>query len=264
MTKRGVVCILLLCILIALTSVAAITCSRNSAYRWSSKLCEAIRQGDTNAALELVKEGASKGYSMDTLNKYPSYLWSALESTPRTPLQVSCEYGNYLVAAQLLESGATVYPAEGGIPTSPVLCVIRRHYLPDDQALIQLLIRHGASLDDDEYGPLITDAAFRSPRDFSAEPDPVTGNYPYSEIAAKGIADVFLLVSEYRDCYDVNGASRNALHCAAVMGNWPLVEILITQFSFPLDAEDIDGKTAYELALERGASKDILDLLIPR
>lgn len=259
MPKRVVVWILLLCILLALTYTAA-----TSAYRWSGKLCEAIRKGDTSAALELIEEGARKGYSMDTLSKYPSPLWSALESTPQTPLQVSCVYGNYSVAERLLKSGAAVYPAEGGIPTSPVLCVIRRHYLPDDRALIQLLIEHGASLDDDAYGPLITDAAFRSPRDFSAEPDPVTGSYPYSEIAAKGIADVFLLVSECRDCYAVNGANRNALHCAAVMGNWPLVEILATQFHFPLDAEDINGKTAYELASESGASKDILDLLIPR
>ena len=264
MYKRRVFWILLLCILIILTSILVVTYSRTSAYRWSSKLCKAIQQGDTNTALELVEVGISKGYSMDTLNKYPSYIWSALESTPRTPLQVSCECGNYLVAAQLLDAGATVYPAKGGIPTSPVFCVIRRHYLPDDQALIQLLIQHGATLEDDEYGQLIIDAAFRSPRDFSAEPDPVTGKYPYSEIVATGIADVFLLISAYRDCYAVNSANQNALHCAAAMGNWPLVEILTTQFDFPLDAEDIYGNTAYSLALESGASSKMLDLLIPQ
>lgn len=263
MNKKLTIRIFLLAVAIGLAGIAIAAYIQTAPYRWSGELCEAIRRGNTKDALQLIEEGTDKGYSMDTLSGYPSHIWTALESTPTTPLQSACIYGNYAVAQQLLVSGATVHPAEGGNPTEPVLCVIRRAYSSDDLALIRLLIQHGAVLEDDTSGVLITDAAFRAPLDFRAKPDSVTGKYPYNETVAKGIADVFLLLAEHRDCYAVNGANRNALHCAAAMGNWYLVEILILQFEFPLDAEDADGKTAYDLAQACGASENLLTLLRP-
>lgn len=232
-----------------------------SPYRWSAQLYEAIRQENTETALALIEEGQKKGYSPDTLNTYPSFLMSMLEATPQTPLQAACRYGNLDVVLALLEAGASVRPAEGGIRTEPVFCVIRRHWSSSDAEIIRLLIAHGATLEDDDFGPLITDAAFRAPLDFCAEPNSVTGQYPYSEAAACGITETFLLLAEYKDCYVENGAQRNALHCAAIMANWPLVKVLATEFNYPLDAKDIDGKTAYDLADEAGATEIVLDLL---
>ena len=232
-------------------------------YRWSGKLCEAIRRGDTESALNYVAEGKDKGYSMDTLSAYPSPLCGLAETAPCTPLQAACEYCNLTVAQQLLDAGASVYPSEGGIGTGLVYIVIRNHYSQDETQLLELLIQHGAPLEDDEYDPLITDAACRSPRNFEAEPDPTTGAYPYDESVAKGITESFLLLVEHKDYYTVNGANRNALHCAVIMGNWPLAETLAIQFNFSLDAKDMNGKTAYDLAKEEGAPSHILDLLQP-
>lgn len=263
MDKKRTIRILLLVMAIGLASVAVAVYACTEPYRWSGALCEAIRQGDTNAALQLIEDGTDKGYSMDTLSTYPSPMWAALESTPTTPLQAACIHSNYTVAQQLLAMGATVHPAEGGLSTEPILCVIRRAYSPEDLALIRLLVQHGAALEDDASGVLITDAAFRAPLNFHTEPDSVTGEYPYDETVAKGITDVFLLLAEHRDCYVVNGAGRNALHCAAAMGNWYLVTVLTTQFDFPLEAEDINGKKAYDLAQEQGASEELLTLLRP-
>ena len=232
-------------------------------YRWSGKLCEAIRCGDTESALGYIAEGKDKGYSMDTLSAYPSPLWGLAETAPRTPLQAACEYCNLTVAQQLLDAGASVYPSKGGINTGLIHSIIRNHYSPDEGKLLELLIQHGAPLEDDSYGPLITEAACRPPLNFDAELEPTTGAYPYDENIATGITESFLLLAKHKDCYTVNGANRNALQCAALYSNWPLVEALATQFDFPLGAKDMNEKTAYDLAKEEGAPPNILDLLQP-
>lgn len=261
MDKRSNVQRILFFVIVGLVGIVILSFISLAPYRWSGQLCEAIKENDTETAVTLIAEGKEKGYSMDTLSAHPSPLHIMLETTPETPLQTACSHGNLDVVRTLLDAGASVRPADGGIQTEPVFCVIRKAYSPSDADIIRLLIAHGAVLKDDAYGSLITDAAFRAPLNFRAEPDSVTGEYPYDEMAAQGITEVFLILAEYRDCYTVNGADRNALHCAVLMGNWSLTETLAREFDFPLDAKDIDGKTAYDLAKEQGASERLLELL---
>ena len=260
--KRMMYFFAVLAVLFTLTVVVAYI--NDAPFRWSRNLCEAIRVDDTDTALQLIDDGKIKGYSMDTLSERPSFIWTLLESSPKTPLQAACQSGNSLVVQRLLEEGASVQPVQGGLSTDPVLCVLHRPYAPEDLQIIQLLLDYGTESYGDFVGcSFVPAAAFRAPRNFSASPDPNTGKYPYDEAAAKGITDVVMLLSQHCDIYAVDGADRNALHCAVLMHNWHLVELLTTDFHFSLTASDVNGKTAYDLAQGSDAPQDILDLLKP-
>lgn len=253
-----------ICIMIIILLICGILLIHmsNKPFRWSQNLCEVIRLGDTDKALLLIDEGIRKGYDLNTLSERPSFLWSLLESTPQTPLQAACKHGNYAVAEKLLENGAEPIPVNGGLSTEPLLCVLRRQYLSNDKAIIQLLLDHGAVLSRNSgIDNTLTSAAQRAPRNFDATPDSNTGVYPYDETVAKGITEVFLLLAEEYDDDAVNEAGRTPLHCAVMMKNWYLVRVLVAEFSYSLDAKDMNGNTAYDLAVENEAANDILDLL---
>lgn len=238
---------------------------KNAPFRWSRSVCEAIRQENTETALQLIEEGVRKGYSMDTLSESPSRIWTFLEQTPQTPLQAACMYGNYPVAQQLFANGASAKAQKDGSTRESVFCVLCRAYKPTDAALIQLLIDHGAVFNDRQFGDaMMVQAAFRSPYIPGTDADSSPESQIYSAETAEGIADVFLLLSEYGNCYATNGAGQNPLHCAVMMENWHLVSILIEKFDYALDAQDIHGKTAYDLAVESGAEEEILSRLMPK
>ena len=237
---------------------------KNAPFRWSRSVCEAIRLEDTETALQLIDEGARKGYSMDTLSEPPALLWSFLEQSPQTPLQVACIYGSYPVAEQLFANGASAKAQKDGSTREPVFCVLCRAYSLDDAALIQLLIDHGAVFNDEQFGDaMMAQAAFRSPYIPGTGEDNSSGSRVYSAETAEGIADVFLLLSEYGNCYATNEAGQNPLHCAVMMENWHLVSVLIEKFDYALDTQDIHGQTAYDLAVESGAEEEILSKLMP-
>lgn len=237
---------------------------KSSQFRWSQKVCNAIRLGETETALQLIDKGIQKGYNLNTLSDQPSFFWTLIETTPLTPLQAACKYGNYVVAEKLVESGAVPKAIDGGLSTEPILCILRRAYSPDDKALIQLLLDNGAVLScNDGLENVLTNAAQRAPQDFNAKVDSVTGLYPYDEAVAKGITEVFLLLAEYCDGKTTNEAGRTPLHCAVLMGNWHLVRVLVSEFDYSLNAEDMSGNTAYDLAIENEAPNNILSLLTP-
>ena len=261
-SKKNVRCI---CIVIAafFAFIILLTYMSNKSFRWSRNVCDAIRLGDTDKALLLIDKGICKGYNLNTLSEHPSFLWTLLESTPQTPLQAACKKGNYAVAEKLLENGAEPVSADGGIDTEPLLCVLERSYLPNDKEIVQLLIDYGADLscDNGSRNNLLTNAAFRAPRDFDAEKDAKTGTHPYDETVARGITEVFLLLADGNDGDTANEAGRTPLHCAAMMENWYLVRVLVAEFSYSLDAKDMNGNTAYDLAVENKAPHDILNIL---
>lgn len=249
--------------LVIVALLALLICTYNSPFRWSRSVCEAIRVENTEKALRLIDKGIRKHYNLNTLSERPSFFWSLLEATPQTPLQAACKKGNYAVAEKLLRNGAKPVSVEGGIDTEPLLCILQRSYLPNDKALVQLLIDYGATLmcnNGSRYN-LLTNAAFRSPRNFAAEKDANTGMYPYDETVAREITEVFLLLADEQDVNTTNDAGRTSLHCAAMMENWCLVRTLVTEFGCSLEIEDINGKTAYDIAAENEAPSDILDLL---
>jgi len=256
--------VLYICIVIAALLVFALllTYMRNKPYQWSRNICDAIRVGDTDKALQLIDNGIRKGYDLNTLSECPSFLWILLEATPQTPLQAACKYGNYTVAEKLLENGAEPTSVNGGLNSDPLLCILRRQYLPNDKVLIQLLLNYGADANRNSgMDNIWTNAAQRAPRKFNAATDPNTGIYPYDETVAKGITEVFLLLSEGYVDDAVNEAGRTPLHCAIMMKNWYLTRVLVAEFSCSLDAKDLNGNTAYDLAVENEAPHDILGLL---
>lgn len=105
---------LFICVVIALLLVVGclLLYVNNAPFRWSRNLCDAIRLGETDKALQLIDTGIEKGYSLDTLSEHPSFIWSLLEATPLTPLQAACKNGNYSVAEKLLKEGTGVRPVD--------------------------------------------------------------------------------------------------------------------------------------------------------
>ena len=253
------------CVIVSITLILVIlTITNNAPFRWSRKLCNAIRMEDTTQAIQLIVEGKEKGYSLNTLSEPPSFIWTLLETTPETPLQTACKYGNYIVAEKLILEGASVSSFDGGLSWEPILCVLNRVYMPNDKALVELLINNDAALYDDsnEFNPMIA-AAYRAPLNFDAKPDTNSGKYPYDETVAKGISDVFMVLAEHYDCYTTDIVHRSPLHYAVLIKNWNLVCVLVNEFDYSLDSKDIYDKTAYDLAIEVDAPSTILQLLQP-
>lgn len=233
----------------------------NSAYYWSGELVSAIRAGNTETALELIDQGAAKGFNMDT-HEYPeTVITKFAEMDPRTPLRVACSMGNYEVAERLLQNGASANGYKGleRLGRSPVFEVILGAYSPTDLPLLQLLHAYGASFDADEYdGAPIVSAVKRSSLH-------VHDSFPSmsSEEITQGIAEIFVYLSQYTDCNVLDGGRRNALHNAAWYENWYLCEILVQEYGFSIDMKDSFGKTPYDYAVESAAPDYILALLQP-
>lgn len=251
------ICGILLFILIAATIVVY----QNSCYGWSSKLVEAIRRGDTDAALELIDKGVAREFSMDTYEYPPTWLTNMCEMWPETPLRIACNRRNYAVAERLLQEGAsaTGYAGARRLGRTPVFEVILRPYSPVDLPLLQLLHEYGAGFEYEKYdGYPIIEAVTRSCKVTQNDAPALTPD----EIS-KGIAEVFLYIAEHTDCYVLDGGKRNALHNAALYNNWYLCRILAEDFAFPLDAVDFQGNTAYDHAVKNDAPEEILLLLEP-
>lgn len=233
----------------------------NSAYYWSGALVSAIRAGNTETALELIDQGAGKGFSMDTYEYPETVITKFCEMDPRTPLRVACSMRNYEVAERLLQEGAsaTGYKGSERLGRSPVFEVILGAYSPADLPLLQLLHAYGASFDADEYdGAPIVSAVKRSSLY-------VHDSFPSmsSEEITQGIAEIFVYLSQYTDCNVVDGGRRSALHNAAWYNNWYLCAILIQDYGFSIDLKDSFNKTPYDYAVESEAPDYILALLQP-
>lgn len=233
----------------------------NSAYCWSGELVSAIRAGNTETALEMIDQGAAKGFSMDTYEYPETVITRFCEMSPDTPLRAACSFGNYEIAERLLQEGAsaTGYIGSERLGRSPVFEVILGPYAPTDLPLLQLLHAYGASFDADEYdGAPIAAAVARSSLLVHDSFPPMS-----SEEITQGIAEIFVYLSQYTDCTVLDGGKRSALHNAAWYKNWYLCEILVQDYGFAIDAKDAFGKIPYDYAAESEAPDDMLALLRP-
>lgn len=247
--------------LVLCTAYAALGGAENA---WSRRLCRAIREGDANDALDLMDEGAERGYSMDALTHPRTLVSMLLETTIATPLETAICAGDVALARALLERGAcpdnsaTATIGGTGNNGAPVWYVLGPQYAPTDLPMLQLLAEYGATFAEDVPGdPLIHRAARRS----AATCDlPEGGSTP--ENAARGVTEVFRFLAQYKDVH-VTVDGQSVLHIAAGCGNWPLCRALVEEYGLDTSLRMADGRTAYDLALENGAPQELLARLIP-
>lgn len=250
--------ILVLCAILLVGFVAHIIAT--APYRWSGRLVSAIRTGDNEKALQLIAEGIEKGYSMDTPTLRPSWLTKLCECTSYTPLAVACYEHNVTIVEALLENGSTFKGAkEGANGRSPVFFALSAPYSSELLDILILLADAGEDFCKDPYDgyPLHWASKCQFPQTSSA---PLTKQEYHQRIA-----EIIIFIMQHMpDPYVADGSGRTALHYAAINENWYLCELLVSVYNFPLDSRtNIDGLTAYDIALQNNAPAEILRLLMP-
>ncbi len=228
-------------------------------YRWSGRLVSAIRTGDNEKALQLIEEGIEEGYSMDTPTLKPSWLTRLCECTSYTPLAVACYEHNVTIVEALLENGSTIEGAKEGAGRSPVFFALSAPYSSELLDVLILLADAGEDFGKDPYDgyPLHWAARCQFPQ-MSAEP--LT-----KQDFHHGIEEIIIFIMQHMpDPYVAYGNGFTALHYAAIRENWYLCELLVSVYKFPLDSRtNVDGLTAYDIALQNNAPAEILSLLMP-
>lgn len=229
---------------------------------WSRRLCRAIRDGDTPAALAMMDAGKERGYSMDALTLPRSFVNTLCEQTITTPLETALQARDVELAQALLERGAcpnqfgTTSIGGTGNNGAPVWYAFGAWYAPTDIPMLQLLLDYGADFSAEVWGePHIIRAARRSAKNSHL---PEGENTP--ENAAMGVTEVFRFVAQYTDVHVVY-AGRSALHIAAMYENWLLCRALVEEYGIDTSLKMADGRTAYDIALENGAPEELLTLM---
>lgn len=251
--KKRVI-IIILCII--LISVFLKLNVYNSQHAWTEDLIEAINDGNTAEVSKLLEDS-----SMDINKKgggapFPINLMSG-ELMDDTPFSYAVIMSNFEIIEMLAKHGA-----DTNMGADNTLAFILRGVHGEDEwsgiyHLVKILLANGA------------------------EPDGVEGeldNNPLMAVASMQVADgkkvskekmrttVELYQLIYKHCeektpYD-HITKTTPLHAAAENGNIELVRHLIEETHADIYAEDTDGKTAYEYALEADYS-EVAEFLKP-
>lgn len=259
--KKRIVMIICAAVLLLAGSHSVLGGAENA---WSRRLCRAIREGDTPAAIAIMDEGVARGFSMDALTLPRSFVNVLCEQTIDTPLVTAIRAKDVELARALLMRGAcpnnsgTASVGGTGNTGAPVGYVLGAWYSPTDIPMLELLLEYGATFEEDALSdPLIHRAARRSAVNCDL---PAGENTP--ENAARGVTEVFRFIAQYCDVHETVGG-QSVLHIAATYRNWLLCRVLVEEYGVDTSLRMIDGRTAYDIALENAAPKELLDLLKP-
>ena len=243
-----------LAVLLAVLLMWLLAGAGDSAHAWSRRLCSAIDEGDTQAALTLIDEGVQRGFPMDTTEYPPSKMWTLLEQAVQTPLEKAVEARNLEVVRALLERGASARGVESGMP--PLWYVLNHPWFaPTDIPIMELLLAYGA-----DFGDLGSPACMAARR--SAAHSQLTGEEDTPENAAAGVTEVFRFVARYVNVHERIG-TMTVLHTAAQAGNWLLCRVLVEEYGVDVSVRMHNGNTAYDIAYEKGAPEETLALIKP-
>jgi ankyrin repeat protein len=240
---------------IAVVSVLAIVVVINtftSPYHWSRKLIDAIENDDISTAEKLLQED----YDVNTPETKPNRFWDAFtETTPRVPLSVACEYGNYNMVKLLIDHGATASHIEG--TDSDFMHQALFRYQPDDLRVVPLLLQNGADLNFTDY----VDCPILSAVSLSAKPS--DGVSP--EEAMQGSLTLFkLLESCGADIRVSDPAGTNAILEAAAWQNTAVLQYLLDEKGFDVNFINSSKQTPLmrSVYLENYANEDTIQILL--
>ncbi len=232
----------------------------NTPYRKAELLVKAIKEEDCEKVEKLLISGVDP--NLTTTSDITEFILNALESTGERPLSVACDVGNLEIVQMLIDYGATAEPYDkcGWSPLNQTLF----HYQPEDEAIVELLLKHGADINEDNsFGQPIFYAAEMIPKKYDRKEDNrvyyIDG---YDAEVAEGIANIVKMLLEYGS-FDVNLKSSyndsTLLIAATKSGNLCLVKYLL---SMGCDATEKDNanKTALDYAVQSN-NKDIIALL---
>ncbi|MBR3764089.1 MAG: ankyrin repeat domain-containing protein [Clostridia bacterium] len=257
---KKIIWLLAALLLLALTGYSALGGADNA---WSRRLCAAIDAGDTERAIALMDEGMARGYSMDTLDHPHSFLNVICEIDRTTPLANAIRAGDVDSVRALLERGAcpNEFGSTGaggkGNGEAPLSCVLSNPlYARTDMEMLRLLLAYGADFSAGSVGTLCAMMAAHRRVDDSRQPE--GENTP--ENVAAGVTEVFRFVAEHVDVHE-KWSGWTVLHMAAIRGNWLLCRVLVEEYGLDISARVYDGRSAYDMALERNAPEDVLELL---
>jgi ankyrin repeat protein len=197
---------------------------------------------------------------MDTPTLKPTWWGKMCEVTSYTPLAVACYEHNPTMVKALLENGSTFEGAkEGANGRSPVFFALSAPYSSELLDVLILLADAGEDFGKDPYDgyPLHWASRCQLPQ-MSAEP---LTKQEYHH----GIAEIIIFIMQHMpNPYVAHGNGFTALHYAAIRENWYLCELLVSVYKFPLASRtNVDGLTAYDIALQNNAPAEILCLLKP-
>ena len=229
-------------------------------YRNSSALVKAIKKEDCEKVEELLSSGIDP--NVTTTSNISEFILNIVESTGERPLTVACDVGKLEIVQMLIDYGATAEPYDkcGWSPLNQTLL----HYQPDDKAIVELLLKHGADINEDNpFGQPIFHAAEMTPKKYDRkEHNRVYYVAGYDAEVAEGITNIVKMLLQYGD-FDVNLKSSyddsTLLIAATKSGNLYLVKYLLA-IGCDATAKDIANKTAYDYAVQFN-NKDIIALL---
>lgn len=237
--------LLLMCILFSLNCLDNLL---------SRMLIDSIQDKDTERALKIINMECSLGFDVNTPDSV-NWLSRISEDTPDIPLSIACRTGNATITQALLDAGASANGVSG-CGWSPLMEVLLAPPCSSDITIVELLMAYGADPGREENGSYpILQAAQRVPCEYLLEPEPESSLHygkEYDSGIAVEITEVFDRLAQHTDCHVVDSIGRNALHYAAMYGNYELVHYLLDQQGFDPFVQDHFGKTAYDLANECG------------
>jgi ankyrin repeat protein len=203
-----------------------------------------------------------------------------------TPFIVACRAGNVKVVDSYIKRGGRIHPQPYHMKWTPLASALNPYDntdLDDTYRIVKMLIDAGedASAREDDW-PMCMYAATLSPCRASDGLAVVGGElhfdeYRYSPVAAKTIVNIYKLVSKYDNMNTVvDESGRTPLEGAVSTSNRILVDYLISEEHYDVNARDENGQTALftavsfaereeglpiiMLLLENGANKDLKDV----
>lgn len=261
MKKEKIILIILTSILAVITIVLSVKLFiLRKPYRDSLKLIKAIKNEDIAEIEQMLESGVDP--NVITASEYDMRFLNALETGPQRPLSVACDVANLEIVEMLIEHGATAEPDDksGWSPLNQTLF----HYQPDDKAIVELLLKYGADINEDNpYGQPIFNAVAMTPEKYDKkENNRVYYVDGYDVEVAQGITNIVKMLLEYGE-FDVNLKSSyndaTLLITATKSENICLVEYLLS-IGCDVTLEDNANKTALDYAQEY-KNEEIIKLL---
>lgn len=244
MNKR--ICITFSTILMCVVVALALTTTYVYPYYQSNSLCNVIRSGNTDKAVQKIQ-------TMKNINCYaaPLYLdrlYQAVESSIDLPLIVACEEGDAVVVKALLEKGADPNQYLDGSWSAFEAAFVREN--EDRLTIAKELLKHGADIN--AYGSYYP-ALFYELQRYAYDKDPT------EEERQVYRDNILFLLENGADTADDRGIT--VLHYLSRANDVQLVARVLEDAAILIDAANSGGNTPLMWAV-LGDSEDVARYLI--
>lgn len=242
---------------IAVITISIILILTNMLYIKSRRLVLAITNDDLAAVERIIKRGADVNIpeykNIEIFNKIT-------ESSPRAPLSTACKFANYDIIELIVESGANVEGIKG-TGWGPMHNVFLEHQ-ESDVKTIELLLKNGANPNFTESDPDVPNSEkpiFMVTKYLLNEFDAIERME-----AESNSLKIFKLLESYGaeiTCLAENG--NNVMLIAALQGKKQILEYLLKEKKFDVNYRNNQGATSLMLSvfLNGEADREIISLL---